>query len=284
LRGQYRDPQLDKVIFETFATRWADGLTRKAKTRQGYEALLNNHLIPAFGSWPLVAIGQPDVQQFVSTMSARGYGATTVRNAYAVLRPVMKIAVVAGVMPWSPCIEIELPTGPTVEIDCLSAEQVNALAAAITPQFRLLIIFAAYTGLRAGELAALRWRRVDLLAGKVEVAESVADIGGKFVYGTTKTGKVRTVPLPRFLSRALGESLATGIVPHPNSSVFTSTTGRPLRHNLFFSGTSSPRLRAPGCLQTFGSMTYATRMRPFSSLKTRTRRRSRSAWGTAPYR
>jgi site-specific recombinase XerD len=133
LRCEYRDPQLDKVIFETFATRWADELTRKAKTRQGYEALLNNHLVPAFGSWPLVAIGQPDVQHFVSTMSARGYGARTVRNAYAVLRRIMKLAMVAGVVPSSPCIEIELPSAPTTEMICLSAEQVNTLAAAISP-------------------------------------------------------------------------------------------------------------------------------------------------------
>lgn len=72
LRGAYRDPQLDKVLFETFATRWAEGLTRKAKTRQGYKAILSNHLIPAFGSWPLVAIDQPVVQQFVTEMSAQG--------------------------------------------------------------------------------------------------------------------------------------------------------------------------------------------------------------------
>ena len=233
LRGAYRDPQLDKVIFKTFANGWAEGLTRKAKTRQGYQALLANHLIPAFGPWPLVAIDQPAVQQFVSDLSAHGYAARTVRNAYAVLRRVMKLAVVGGIIPSSPCIEVELPSEPTTEMTYLSAEQVNALADAITPHFQLLILFAAYTGLRSGEIAALRWRRVDLRTGKVEVAESAADVGGRFVYGTTKTGKVRTVPLTRFLCEALGETLAHGVVPHPNSFVFTSITGRPLRHNLF---------------------------------------------------
>jgi integrase len=209
----YRDPQLDRVLFEDFANRWAQGLTRKAKTRQGYQALLANHLIPALGSWPLIAIDQPVVQEFVSDMSTRGYGARTVRNAYAVLRRVMKLAVVAGVLPSSPCVEIELPSAPTTEMTFLSADQVNALADAITPHFRLLILFAAYTGLRSGEIAALRWRRVDLRTGKVEVAESAADVGGRFVYGTTKTGKVRAVPLTRFLCKALGETLAHGVVP-----------------------------------------------------------------------
>ena len=67
-------------------------------------------------------------------------------------------------------------------------------------QFRTLVTFAAYTGLRAGEIGALRVGRVDLKRGSVEVRESLADVKGKLVFGSTKTYAHRTVRLPAFLT------------------------------------------------------------------------------------
>ncbi|MBA2624444.1 MAG: tyrosine-type recombinase/integrase, partial [Acidimicrobiia bacterium] len=64
----------------------------------------------------------------------------------------------------------------------------------------MLVRFAAYTGLRAGEIAALRVRNVDLRAGTVNVTESTAEVGGRLVTGRPKTERsVRVVGLPRFL-------------------------------------------------------------------------------------
>ncbi len=64
----------------------------------------------------------------------------------------------------------------------------RGLAETITPgMYGTLIRFAAYTALRAGEIGALRLGRVDLLRGRVEVAESLADVGGHLEFGPTKT-------------------------------------------------------------------------------------------------
>jgi integrase len=99
------------------------------------------------------------------------------------------------------------------------------------PEYGLLIRLAAYGGLRAGEIGALRVRRVDLGAGSVEVVESVAEVGGRLEIGSTKTYRPRVVPLPRSVVDQLAEHMQ-GMAE--DAFVFTSPTGGPLRHSTFY--------------------------------------------------
>jgi hypothetical protein len=69
--------------------------------------------------------------------------------------------------------------------------------------------------MRAGELAALRVGRLDLLAGRAEVVESITEVAGKLVAGPTKTNLRRTVRLPRGVSgkQAVAALERAGFVP-----------------------------------------------------------------------
>lgn len=127
----------------------------------------------------------------------------------------------------------------------LEPEEILRLADAITPAFRTLIVFAAYTGLRAGEIGALRVGRLNVLRGAAEVRESLADVKGKLIFGATKTYAQRTVRLPRFLCDSLGEHLA-GRPTRPEDLVFTGATGKPLRHNLFYARHFKPAVQRAG--------------------------------------
>jgi hypothetical protein len=121
----------------------------------------------------------------------------------------------------------------------LTARQVEDLAAAIGPRYELLVRFAAYTGLRAGELVALRVRHLNLLRGRCEVGESATEVDGRLVWGSTKTYARRTVPLPRFLCDQLASYLAER--PHgPDDLVFTAPQGGPLREQKFVAGIFKP--------------------------------------------
>jgi integrase len=60
----------------------------------------------------------------------------------------------------------------------LDAVQVEQLAEAIDPRYRLLVLVGAYTGLRPGEITGLKIKRLDLLRGKVEVAEALSEVDG----------------------------------------------------------------------------------------------------------
>lgn len=71
-----------------------------------------------------------------------------------------------------------------------------------------MILFLAYTGVRFGEMAALRVERLDLLRRQVEIAESVTAVNGVLVWGTPKGHNRRWVSLPRFVADALAEHVA----------------------------------------------------------------------------
>jgi integrase len=92
----------------------------------------------------------------------------------------------------------------------LTAAQVERLAAVIAPPFPLLVRFDAHTGLRAGELAALRVGRLDLLRGACEVVESATEVANELVWGATKTYERRWVRLPRFCASRSAPTWPTG--------------------------------------------------------------------------
>ena len=107
--------------------------------------------------------------------------------------------------------------------------------------------FAAYTGLRAGEIAALRVGRLDMLRRRVEVAESLSIVPGQgLVFGPTKNYQRRTVPLPAFLADELAEHLAHRGGPGRDALVFTSQQGAPLRQHHFYWRHFKPAVQRAG--------------------------------------
>lgn len=172
-------------------------------------------------------------------------GAGTARNAYNVVRAVFGVAIGAGAVRANPCDGVKPPRPPRGEMLFLDAVEVERLSAAIVEPYGALVRFAAYTGLRAGELAALRVGRVDLLRGAVDVRESYAEVHGALVLGPTKTYARRTVALPRFLCDDLGAYLA-GRDVSPDAHLFTSPVGGPLRQSNFYRRTFKPAVKAAG--------------------------------------
>jgi integrase len=104
--------------------------------------------------------------------------------------------------------------------------------------------FTAYTGLRAGEVAALRVGRVNVLAGTIEVAASVSEDEGNLIYLEPKTYERRTVPMPRALAHEMGVYLGTR-PSDPDALVFVAPEGGPLRRSNFYN-----RHFKPGVLRT----------------------------------
>jgi integrase len=142
---------------------------------------------------------------------------TSAADVYAAVRD--------GRLARNPAAGVDLPRLPTTERRYLTHAQLADLAERCGPH-RLLVLVLGYTGLRWGEAAALRVRRIDLLRGRIEVAESVTDVNGRMVYGPPKSHARRRVPVPRFLRDDLAVQLA-GL--GPDDLVFPSQAGTPLR-------------------------------------------------------
>lgn len=98
--------------------------------------------------------------------------------------------------------------------------------------YRLVVLFLAYTGVRFGEMAALRVARLDLRRSRAVIVESVTPVQGQgLVWGSTKTHQRREVPIPRFLTAELSEHV---MGKQPDDLVFVGIrNGQPLRVSTF---------------------------------------------------
>ena len=246
VRGVYIDPALGRTRFEDYASEWLGSKAGvSARTLVNIEGRLRNHVLPAFGSVALGGIEPADVRAFVAKLTAAGLSPSTVKASYLVVAQVLRMAVVDGLIPRSPCIEVALPSDRQHdEMRFLTKAQVDALGDAIEDRYRALIYTAVYGGLRAGELGALKVDRVQLPAGVLEVVESLAEVHGHLEAGPTKTGRRRTITVPRFLATMLGEHL--GRYPSRERFVFSAAKGGPIRHRNFYQRHFRPAVRRAG--------------------------------------
>jgi integrase len=243
-RGTWTDPALGRVLFRDWLGEWwATTTNLRPLTRERDESLLRRLALPRFGDAALAAISQRDVRAWVAELSARGLAPATVQKAYQLLGKVMGAAVDAGMLAQSPCRRVPLPRVQREEMRFLTSGEVAILAEAIQPRYRALVLVGAYGGLRIGELAGLRRRRVDLLRGTVQVAEIVVEVGGVLHIGPPKTrASRRTVGLPRFVVEELAAHLAG--LGDPEAFVFTAPGGGPLRLHGFRARVWRPATRA----------------------------------------
>jgi len=246
LRGEWTDPARGRVSFAAWLEEWwGTAADLRPSTRARDRAYFKSLILPRFGAMPLAAIRQPDVQAWVAELSARGFRPATVQKAYQLLGRTMTAAVNADMLPRSPCRAVRLPRVEREEMRFLTPAEVARLADAIGPSYRALVLLGAYGGLRIGELAGLRRRRVDLLRGTVDVAEIVVEVRGELYVGPPKTraGR-RTVGLPRSVVAELAEHL--GPVGDPDAYVFTAEKGGVLRTSNFRVKVWLPAVRAAG--------------------------------------
>jgi integrase len=229
LKGTWTDPALGRVRFRDWLQEWwatTTNLRRTTAVRD--ETYLRLYVLPRFGDLPLAAIGQRDVRAWVADLTSRELAPATVVKAYHLLGKVLAGAVDAGMIAQSPCRRISLPKIEREEMRFLTPVEIARLADAIRPGYRALVLVGAYGGLRIGELAGLRRKRVDLLRGTVEVAEIMTEVAGQLQIGPPKTrASRRTVGLPRAVVNALVAHLVPG--GHPSDFVFTGPQGGPLR-------------------------------------------------------
>jgi len=249
VRGQWLDPSLARVTFEEYASQWiATKADVSERTRINVVGRLDNYVLPYFGSMPLAEIRPVHVRAFVAELVGKKLAPSTVKAIYLTGSQVFAQAVVDGILAGSPCQAVKLPSDRQHdEMHFLTPEQVNVLASAMPDRFRVAILTAAYTGLRAGELWALRVGRLNLLAATLDAVESVIDINGTLTSGPTKTGRRRSITLPRFLCDELGTHI--GAYPSADGFVFKSAHGNQVRHQNFYRRTFRPVVAQAGLPQ-----------------------------------
>ncbi|MBK1789234.1 site-specific integrase [Prauserella sp. ASG 168] len=240
-RQLWIDPAGGRLTLRSWVERWLPVQDLDPRTVDNYESYLRCHVLVRFGATPLGEITALDIDAWVKESWEEGYAAATVVSWVKLLSMILNDAVAQRLIPVNPvrqrrrrgrrCQTIARERiWATPEQVLRIANQAGMLGGQIA---RLLVITAAWTGCRWGELAALHRDNLDLDNGRLVVDARVGSLHesrGRRWLGPPKTpSSARTIVLPPFLIRLLRRHLET----HPYEFVFANTCGSWLWRSTF---------------------------------------------------
>ena len=231
IRGDWTDPQLGKITVADWALQVeASRLNRRRSTIARDDTYLRSFILPAFGDSKLADVQPIAVQQWVAELAAAGYAPATIRKAYEILGRIFTVAVESRLIPRSPRQGVKLPRIEQTEKRFLSSAEIQHLAEAIQPRFHVLVLTAAYTGARFGELAGRQ--HYEPLKRTIRIERNLSDVQGEITFGEPKTRAARrTISIPAWLVDVLAQHLIT--YPGGDDLIFTAPAGGPLRRTSF---------------------------------------------------
>jgi integrase len=252
--GAWREPSSETLA--AYAERWlahrdparvGTGRTRLApSTFAEYQRALRRHIVPRLGTRPLSSLRTEDVDTLIAELEADGKAPGTVRNTITPLRKMLADAVRQGLLVANPAARADLPPAQEFAGKEIPEEHVAAIKAALvdlapTEPFRnerdLLYVHlfdvALGTGLRLGELRALRWRDVDRERRLIRVERAYSR---QHLRRPKTDSGVRAVPLFPSVDAALRDVAAHAVERGryaPDELVFGSMRGTPLQPSNF---------------------------------------------------
>jgi len=178
--GTWLDPVLGKITFADFVENvWFPSRHLEATTAVAYRSNLDKHFLPAFGNRPLGKILPSTIQEWVTTAVAGGLSPRSVKKYHVMLSSIFKRAVRDRVIAFNPCEETELPKIIARQTRTITPEEYRRILDAIPDRFKDLLVTDIQTGLRWGELIALRPRHVDFLRRTITVQETIVEVSKK---------------------------------------------------------------------------------------------------------
>ena len=194
----------ERITFQDAAERYVHHvehvMRRKASTVQDYRIMINRHLAPHFQTTAIDGIKPEDVASYIAAKSRDGLAIKTITNHLNFAHGVFQFAIKRGWATANPVAATDRPRASQADPDIrfLNGEELQALLQAVPredvlgPTDHALYTLAAMTGLRQGELVALRWRDIDWTAGVVRVRRNYT----RGEWGTPKSRRSsRAVPL-----------------------------------------------------------------------------------------
>lgn len=206
-KGRVVEPQhapAHQLTFGGFERRYFDEHVAKLKpsSRSAQETIWRVSLLPVIKDMPLREVDQAHFAKVAARMRKGVDGKDpaspkTINNAMSALRTALTLANEWGLR--GPPPKVKWDKVPEAPIEWFEADDIEKLIAVGDP----MVTFALKTGLRLGELISLRWSDIDLKTAKVTVSRSTWWEDGQAHEGATKSGRIRTVPLPPSAVEAL---------------------------------------------------------------------------------
>lgn len=254
----------------------------KEATWRTYAYLNRKYLTPAIGRVKLTQLTAQHVQRLIATGQTRGLSSKTLSDIYGLLHQALRAAERLGLVARDVSARVDRPRVKTPEMRTLSREQANDLLRAarghwLEPLFRL----ALTTGMRHGELLALRWREVDLQGRRLSVVATLRWLHGEAIFTAPKTRRSRRqIALSPEMVAALRDwrhlrrvwQMAAGPAwqgERYGDTVFVDQLGRPLQphrvlrqYRALLAAAGLPRIRFHDLRHTCATLLLAQRVHP----------------------
>jgi integrase len=230
-RGVYIDSGAGTVTLADYAAGWQAVQVHRPLTALNVDVVLRLHVLPGLGHYRLADLRPSHLMAWRKDRAAV-LAPSSLLVAWRILCQVLRSAVADRLIPASPAAGMKGPTVPRSKAVPLTVDKVAAVAEAAGERYRALVVAAAGTGLREGELLGLTVPEVDFLRREVHVRRQLVLVPGSApVLALPKTAaSVRTVPLAGVVADELAAHLAT-FGPGPDQLVFTNDSGQPIRRN-----------------------------------------------------
>ncbi|MDO8108320.1 tyrosine-type recombinase/integrase [Isoptericola sp. b441] len=217
-RQEWIDPGAGKITFAEYAEHiWLPSRHLEVTTRAGYASYLRNHFVPYFGRLQLGKISPSAIQGWVSHALDQGLSPRSIAKYHTMLHSIFARAVRDRLIAFNPCADTELPKVVTRRARTLTPAEFDAILSEIPERFRPLVLTGIETGLRWGELIALRPRHIDFLRRAITVEETIVEVSRKdsptgqrmIVKPYPKDDEPRTLTVSQGLLDALAARIAT---------------------------------------------------------------------------
>jgi integrase len=198
----------------------------RASTLRTYANIIAKELRPRWGDRKIASITHEEIAAYRTLLASRNLAATTLNQTRAIVRGIFAIAVERFGLRDDVSIAFKRAKTRRATSDKISfyppEEVMRLVQRADSEQDAVLFLTAAFTGLRASELRALRWRSVDLGGSLIHVERGFTDEGGEDL---PKSYRVRSVPLMPQVAQALSKLRAREFFTADDELVFVSGQG-----------------------------------------------------------
>jgi integrase len=234
------------LTFEELAKAWEKTVLPmyKYSTRKHHAHILKKKLLPFFGSIRIDQISRQQVQQFIAELNNRSYSPNSIDHWHGVLSTILTKAVQWGYVSNNPAAGVQLPRLVAVRPKvALTPDQAAQLLAHLQPMPRAIVALAIITGVRRGELFALRWKGFDRGKGTLYVHEAIYEN----VIDRPKTEKsTRLIPLSQQAIQLLSSWYEVSSRQAPEDFIFSRANGGPKDQKQIMRDHIAPACRAIG--------------------------------------
>jgi integrase len=254
LSGSWHDGSLGQITFRDYVEQeWLPHKHLEVTTRAAYSSYLNKQFYPAFGKRALNKVSPSVVQDWVTKAHAVGLSPRSIKKYHVFLSSIFRRAVRDRILVFNPCDHTEVPKVIVRKTRTVTPQEFERLVRAVASHYRLLVETFIETGMRWGEVIALRPRHVDFLSRMVRVEDTIVETSKKnsptgerfLVKPYPKNNEPRTFGVRQGWLDEVAAHIRTKSIGR-DDLLFATRVGTPISRNSFRTQVWLPAVKASG--------------------------------------